>query len=84
MKKTKKPYVISLTLGDNTLEGRGDSVYEALSSIKKPLKIVGKTFLIVTNGDKKATQMLMPVRAKRLFYPMAQLMLAKQIQLLLK
>lgn len=80
----KKGCVISITLGDVKLKGTGETILEALASIKRPVKIVGKTFVDASNGTKDTSFMLMPVRAKRLFYPLAQAILAKQIEQLLK
>ncbi len=80
----ESPFEISISLGDVQLKGKGATAYEALTSIKKPIKITGKTFVTLTQGKKKAERMLMPVQAKRLFYPVAQVFLAKQLTYLLK
>lgn len=59
-------------------------MYEALASIPKPAKITGKTFLTVSQGKRKAQQLYMPVAAKRLFFPIAQPIIAKKLETLLK
>jgi hypothetical protein len=82
--KKKKPYVISLTLGDVTHTGEGDTLLEALESIKKPVKIISKGKFTVTNGEKSLERTLMPVKIKRLFMPITQFYQARAFSLLLK
>lgn len=77
-------YKLSLTVGDINITSSGSSVLEALSFLKKPEKINGKAFLVVSEGDRRAERMFMPVACKRLFYPLSQRFLAKQIEFLLK
>lgn len=77
-------YSISITQGDKTYKGSGDSALEALKSVAKPLKIISKVFLTIKQGKRKAEMMFTPVRAKRLFYPNAQLYAAKQLEYLMK
>jgi hypothetical protein len=77
-------YSISVTQGDKTYKGTGNNTLEALTSLTKPLKIIGKCFLTVTDGKRKAELMMMPTRAKRLFFPNARIYLAKQLELLMK
>lgn len=94
MKKQKTPkakavkkdaaFSISIILGDVTLKGEGNTAYEALSSIERPAKIVGKAFITIRSGDKKKEMMFMPAKAKRFFYPIAQVFLAKQLELGMK
>ena len=80
----KPPYFISLTFGNQVYEGSGATVLDALKSMPVPVKIVSKGLLKVTDGVKKFEQSWMPVRLKRLFYPNAQSLLAKQLSYLLK
>lgn len=80
----KKPYLLSITLGDLKLTGKGATMYEALTSIQRPVKITTKAFITVTQGSRKLEQMFMPQRAKRLFYPLAQSTFAKQFEFLLQ
>lgn len=77
-KKRPKPYRISLTLNGTTLTGEGTTALEALQQIKRPVKIVTKGKLTITNGETEREVMLMPVNLKRLFYPSAQSFLAKR------
>jgi hypothetical protein len=83
-KKAKPVYEVTIRLGDVTVKGKGDTAYEALSSVKKPIKITGKTFVTLKEGKRTAERMLMPTAAKRLFYPLSQQYLAKQLDFLLK
>lgn len=77
-------YTIKITQGSDTVEGKGATVLEALQAVTKPLKIVSKVFLEITDGTRKGGMMFMPTRAKRLFYPNAQVVLAKQLHYLMK
>lgn len=86
MKKEKKPkpYVISLKHGLETFEAKGETAFDALTALKRPLKITTKTLITLTQGARTASRMLIPHQAKRLFYPLAQQYLAKQLDYLLK
>jgi len=85
MEKQKKvEYKISMNFGNETREGKGATVLEALESIEKPVKIVSKTFLKVTDGTRSAETMFTVPRAKRLFYPLAQVYMSKQLELLMR
>ena len=75
---------VSLQLDTTTLEGSGDTVLEALRAIPKPVKITTKSILTVSKGDKKHSRPLTIPLAKRLFYPGAQLYIARDLQLLMK
>lgn len=83
-KEPTKDYKITVDFGSSTATGFGGTAYEALSNVKRPVKITSKVFLTLTHGKKKAEQWYLPQRAKRLFYPNAQLILAKQLELLLR
>lgn len=78
------PYTVSLKLGDTLLEGSGTTVLQALRAIQKPVKITTKSILTVTQGDKTHSRGMTIPRAKRLFYPAAQIYIAEDLQLLLK
>ncbi len=85
MKKNKTPeYVVSLQLDKTVLKGSGDTVLAALRALKKPVKITTKSVLTVQKGEKKHSRPLTIPFAKRLFYPAAQLYIAKDLQLLMK
>jgi len=81
---TTPVYEISIDFGDQTVTAEGSTLLEALQSVKRPTKIVGKTFVSITNGDRSAELMYLPMKAKRLFFPNAQVYLAKQLGLLLR
>ena len=77
-------YLISLKLGDETYEGSGETSFQALQSVKKPAKLMGKGIVTITQGDKKKVRVLMPVQLKRLFYPSAQFYQARNLELGMK
>lgn len=77
-------YKVSIDFGSSKAKGEGATLLEALKSIQRPAKIVGKTFLVATYGTKKAERLFMPAQAKRLFYPLSQMYIAKQLGHLLK
>ncbi len=75
---------ITLKLGDLLLQGTGGSILEALRSLPVPVKIVTKSVLTVTKGDKTHSRPLTIPLAKRLFYPAHQIFHARNLELLLK
>lgn len=77
-------YEISITIGDTTITGKGATAHEALASIQKPEKITTKVFVSITDGDKVSKTMFMPLNAKRLFFPQAQYIQARNLLFLLK
>lgn len=62
------PFEITLKLGDETYQSSGATVTDALSALTHPQKIMAKGILTVRQGDLSKTQLMMPVRLKRLFY----------------
>lgn len=72
-------YTITLTLGDKTIEGSGETALEAIRAIPVPVKIFTKGILKITDGVKKAEQVLIVPRVRRLFYPLMQPIIAKQL-----
>lgn len=81
----KKTYTLRVDFGDKKpVKSEGETVLEALTSLPKPRKITGKTLLSLTDGKRSAERLFMPTQAKRLFYPLAQQYLAKQLTTLLK
>lgn len=85
MTKTKQAeYHISINFGDTTLEGRGSSAVEALKAITKPTKISTKGVITISDGTKRAEMTWQPAKLKRLFYPLAQNILAKQLNYLMR
>lgn len=82
--KKEPAYKLSIDFGDGPVVSKGDTALEALSSLKRPTKITGKAFLVLEKGKLSAKRMFMPIAAKRLFFPNAQLYIAKQLDYLLK
>jgi hypothetical protein len=66
------------------IKGSGETLLDALRSAVRPLKITGKMTLTATDGKRKATRNLTVPQAKRMFYPSAQLYLAKDLEGIMK
>jgi len=77
-------YKLKITLGSLVLKGEGATALEALKSIETPVKIFTKADIELSLGKKKMKQTWQPARVKRLFYPISQVVLSKQLEYLLK
>lgn len=83
--KTKtKSYSIKLTLGNVVLKGKGENMLEAIRSIDKPIKIFTKVFIETSDGKSKWSATWPPIKARNLFRKIAQPILAKNFEYLLK
>lgn len=82
--KVKPKYSITIDFGSSKSKGTGETMAEALENVERPVKIVGKTFLHVSHGTRKADMMLMPAKAKRFLYPLSRQYMAKNLELLLR
>lgn len=80
----KTHYVIDITIGDTTLHGEGATAHEALAAVQRPSKITTKVFLSISDGTKRKDIMFMPLKAKRLFFPQAQYVQARNLLFLMK
>ena len=81
----KKPYCLTLQIGDTTYKAEGDSVLAALMALKKPDKIMNKGLVTLTYEGYVGRQQYFPARLKRLFYnPSFQAIQAKQLLVTLK
>ena len=83
-KKVSSEYYVSVRLGDKSFEGTGATLEEALASLPKKVKIVSKGFVSVTQGARTAEKMYQPMGIKRLFFPVARHVVAKELGFLLK
>ena len=84
-KETKElEYVLTINLADQVLKGKGATALEALKSIKKPIKIFTKANIELSYGKKSCFQTWQPIKVKRLFFPLAQGIMSKQLEYLLK
>lgn len=71
-------FSVTLTLGNQTYRGEGETAIDALQAVPKPVKLSGKGVFFMTDGERKTREVLMyPVRLRRLFYGK----LSQQIQL---
>jgi hypothetical protein len=80
----ESPFVITVTHGKETYSASGSTLEEALERLTVPPKIVAKTFIAVSHGERKLERMLLPAKAKQFFYPIARPFIAKKLGLLLK
>lgn len=65
MPSKKKPYSVSLTIGDKELVANGNSILEALDTFKPEL-VKSKAILRVTFSKQHAELLLYPFQLKRL------------------
>lgn len=81
----KEPvFNLTITLGGVQHKGKGATALEALKSIKPPVKIFTKGDIELTCGKKSMKQTWQPFKVKRLFFPIAQTILSKQLEYLMK
>lgn len=81
-KETDSLFHITLKMGEDVYESAGKDALEALRNMKRPQKICVKGVLTLRFEDKTTEYPLPPIRIKRLFYPLAQKVVAKQLGLL--
>jgi hypothetical protein len=72
-------FTISLSVGEVHYEGQGATPELALLALAKPPKVFIKGILRISNGAKVRTLAYSPLQIKRLFYPMARKVIAKQL-----
>jgi hypothetical protein len=85
-KKIREPqiepteYFLQLEVGGQIYFGDGLSMLEALTNLEQPAKIVSKGVLRIQVGDKKRERPMIIPQMKRLFFPIAQVVIAKQLE----
>lgn len=77
-------YKVTLTLGNETFVGSGETPLLALKAVPIPVKIFTKGLITMSSEGKMVSRMLMPFRLKRFFMPLSQAVQAKQFALLMK
>lgn len=77
-------YKLSLKLGDTVITSQADTLFQAVVGLKRPEKITTKAVLTITHGKAKAEVLYNIPRLKRLFFPIARPIVAKQLASLLK
>jgi len=80
----KDEYHLKITLGSNVFEGKGATALEALKSITPPVKIFTKGDIELKYGKMSMKQTWLPNKIKRLFFPLAQNIITKQLIYLLR
>jgi hypothetical protein len=87
-KEVKTPktsaYTLTLTLAGTVHKGTGNTALEALKAIKPPVKIFTKGDVALSHAGKSMMQTWQPIKVKRLFQPLAQGIMAKQLEYLLR
>jgi hypothetical protein len=73
-------FELVLELGGRMYSSSGDTMLEALQSLPKPPKIVSKATLYISMGAVKRERLLQIAQTKRLFFPLSQKIIAKQLQ----
>ena len=81
---SKKIYSISIMFGKDIFSGAGATALEALESTPRPVKIVSKGLIEMTDGTRTVVRMWQPAEIKRMFYPNAQRLFAKRLLYLMK
>lgn len=80
----EETFVISVDTGETVVTGTGPTMLDALKSLEAPVKIVRKTVISLSHGDKSTEFVYTIPRAKRIFYPITRHITAKHFSLLLK
>lgn len=83
-KKKSDKIAIEIVFADKTLRGNGENMLEAIESIPVPIKVFLKGTIKITQGDKSLERTWMPKRIRRLFRPLSQSTVAKELTYLLK
>lgn len=77
-------YEMVLEVSGEKFESEGKTSLEALNNLPQPAKMTTKAIFTVVRGAKRFEEIMMPVKAKRLFYPLARKLWAKNLEHLLK
>ena len=77
--ESKGNYVIEVCLLGTTITNSGDTMLEALKGLERPTKIITKGTVKVFHGDNSKELFFMPLQLKRMFYPLAQVTIAKML-----
>jgi hypothetical protein len=82
--KKVEPYEIKITFADKVLRGEGETMLDALRAIEPPIHIFLKGTIRVRQGDREFTNTYMPVKMRRIFRPLAQNLVAKELSYMLR
>lgn len=72
-------YRIEMNIGGTIITNEGLTMLEALKGLQRPTKIITKGTIKVFHGDNSKELFFMPLRMKRMFYPLAQTTMAKML-----
>lgn len=70
-------YTLELNIGSESFTSSAPTVLEALQALPRPEKIITKGTVTIRHGDNVKELFFMPLQMKRLFYPLAQVTIAK-------
>jgi hypothetical protein len=86
VEKTKKNlFLVDIHfVGDKSLHGEGNTILEAIESITAPVKVFSKGTIRVTDGTLVMQETWMPKRMRRVFRPLSQRFVAKELEYLMK
>lgn len=77
-------FTVSVNTGDTIATGTGATMLDAIKALEMPTKIVRKSIVSLSNGEKSTEFVYTIPRAKRIFYPITRHITAKHFSLLLK
>jgi len=75
---------LTLTVGEKVYTSSAPTIVEAIQTLPTPQKITLKSTLLIVHGNLRRSMNLSVPQVKRLFYPLAQKVLAKQLAFGLK
>lgn len=80
-KKIEPQYTITLLFGGKEYKGDGATPFQAVMSLQKPGKLMGRGIVTISNGKTTKKVSMTPVQLKRLFYLSPSLVEVKAKQL---
>lgn len=66
--ESRSNFSVTITMGTDVYKGEGETALAALSVIPKPVKIMAKGVVRITDGEKVKEVLMYPLRLRRLFY----------------
>lgn len=72
-------YTLELFVADEVFTSSALTTLDALKKLPRPRKIVTKGLLVVHHGNNSKELFYMPMQLKRLYFPLAQKVIAKML-----
>lgn len=76
---TNTDYTLELSIGGELFTSTAPTPLEALKNLDHPVKMITKGTITVRHGDRTKELFFMPIRMKRMFYPLALVANAKML-----